>query len=155
MLHGSGYRQPNSVYAHGYVTVNGAKMSKSKGTFIKARTYLDHLDPEYLRYYYAAKLSSRIDDLDLNLEDFAQRVNSDLVGKLVNLASRTAGFITKRFNGKLAKINDTTLTEAFLAKQDVIADFTSRANTVKRCAKSWRWRILPTGLWPMLRLGKW
>ncbi|MGE6380540.1 methionine--tRNA ligase [Shewanella baltica] len=123
MLHGSGYRQPNSVYAHGYVTVNGAKMSKSKGTFIKARTYLDHLDPEYLRYYYAAKLSSRIDDLDLNLEDFAQRVNSDLVGKLVNLASRTAGFITKRFDGKLAKINDTTLTEAFLAKQDVIADF--------------------------------
>ncbi|MCB2381124.1 methionine--tRNA ligase [Shewanella sp. SR1] len=123
MLHGSGYRQPNSVYAHGYVTVNGAKMSKSKGTFIKARTYLDHLDPEYLRYYYAAKLSSRIDDLDLNLEDFAQRVNSDLVGKLVNLASRTAGFITKRFDGKLAKINDTPLTEAFLAKQDVIADF--------------------------------
>lgn len=123
MLHGSGYRQPNSVYAHGYVTVNGAKMSKSKGTFIKARTYLDHLDPEFLRYYYAAKLSSRIDDLDLNLEDFAQRVNSDLVGKLVNLASRTAGFITKRFDGKLAKINDTTLTEAFLAKQDVIADF--------------------------------
>ncbi|MGI2064766.1 methionine--tRNA ligase [Shewanella sp. MF08487] len=123
MLHGSGYRQPNSVYAHGYVTVNGAKMSKSKGTFIKARTYLDHLDPEYLRYYYAAKLSSRIDDLDLNLEDFAQRVNSDLVGKLVNLASRTAGFITKRFDGKLAKIADTTLTEAFLAKQDVIAEF--------------------------------
>ncbi|MCU8003910.1 MULTISPECIES: methionine--tRNA ligase [unclassified Shewanella] len=123
MLHGSGYRQPNSVYAHGYVTVNGAKMSKSKGTFIKARTYLDHLDPEYLRYYYAAKLSSRIDDLDLNLEDFAQRVNSDLVGKLVNLASRTAGFITKRFDGKLAKINDTKLTEAFLAKQEVIAEF--------------------------------
>ncbi|WP_037458809.1 methionine--tRNA ligase [Shewanella sp. HN-41] len=123
MLHGSGYRQPNSVYAHGYVTVNGAKMSKSKGTFIKARTYLDHLDPEYLRYYYAAKLSSRIDDLDLNLEDFAQRVNSDLVGKLVNLASRTAGFITKRFEGKLAKIADTTLTDAFLAKQEQIAEF--------------------------------
>ncbi|MCL1121968.1 methionine--tRNA ligase [Shewanella bicestrii] len=123
MLHGSGYRQPNSVYAHGYVTVNGAKMSKSKGTFIKARTYLDHLDPEYLRYYYAAKLSSRIDDLDLNLEDFVQRVNSDLVGKLVNLASRTAGFITKRFDGKLAKIADTTLTDAFLAKQEQIAEF--------------------------------
>ncbi|SUI72564.1 methionine--tRNA ligase [Shewanella morhuae] len=123
MLHGSGYRQPNSVYAHGYVTVNGAKMSKSKGTFIKARTYLEHLDPEYLRYYYAAKLSSRIDDLDLNLEDFAQRVNSDLVGKLVNLASRTAGFITKRFDGKLAKISDTSLTEVFLAKKDVIAEF--------------------------------
>ena len=123
MLYGSGYRQPNSVYAHGYVTVNGAKMSKSKGTFIKARTYLDHLDPEYLRYYYAAKLSSRIDDLDLNLEDFVQRVNSDLVGKLVNLASRTAGFITKRFDGKLAKIADTTLTDAFLAKQEQIAEF--------------------------------
>lgn len=123
MLYGSGYRQPNSVYAHGYVTVNGAKMSKSKGTFIKARTYLDHLDPEYLRYYYAAKLSSRIDDLDLNLEDFVQRVNSDLVGKLVNLASRTAGFITKRFDGKLARIADTTLTDAFLAKQEQIAEF--------------------------------
>ncbi|WP_299789253.1 methionine--tRNA ligase [uncultured Shewanella sp.] len=123
MLEGAGYRKPNSVFAHGYVTVNGAKMSKSKGTFIKARTYLDNLDPEYLRYYYAAKLSSRIDDLDLNLEDFAQRVNSDLVGKLVNLASRTAGFISKRFDGKLAKIADTTLEETFLAKQEVIADF--------------------------------
>ncbi|MCL1045190.1 methionine--tRNA ligase [Shewanella electrodiphila] len=122
MLHGAGIRKPNSVYAHGYVTVNGAKMSKSKGTFIKARTYLDNLNPEYLRYYYAAKLNSRVDDLDLNLEDFAQRVNSDLVGKLVNLASRTAGFISKRFDGKLAKINDTSLTEAFLAKQDTIAE---------------------------------
>ncbi|WP_394202069.1 methionine--tRNA ligase [Shewanella waksmanii] len=123
MLEGAGYRKPNSVYAHGYVTVNGAKMSKSKGTFIKARTYLDNLDPEYLRYYYAAKLSSRIDDLDLNLEDFAQRVNSDLVGKLVNLASRTAGFISKRFDGKLAAIEDMTLTDSFLAKQDEIANF--------------------------------
>ncbi|MCE9678338.1 methionine--tRNA ligase [Shewanella sp. AS1] len=123
MLEGAGFRKPNSVYAHGYVTVNGAKMSKSKGTFIKARTYLDNLNPEYLRYYYAAKLSSRIDDLDLNLEDFAQRVNSDLVGKLVNLASRTAGFISKRFDGKLAQINDLSLTESFLAKQDTIAEF--------------------------------
>ncbi|WP_028766893.1 methionine--tRNA ligase [Shewanella fidelis] len=123
MLDGAGLRKPTSVYAHGYVTVNGAKMSKSKGTFIKARTYLDNLDPEYLRYYYAAKLSSRIDDLDLNLEDFAQRVNSDLVGKLVNLASRTAGFISKRFDGKLAKITDTSLTDSFLAKQDTIANF--------------------------------
>ncbi|TVL04145.1 methionine--tRNA ligase [Shewanella algae] len=122
MLKGAGYRQPSSVYAHGYVTVNGAKMSKSKGTFIKARTYLDHLDPEYLRYYYAAKLSSRIDDLDLNLEDFAARVNSDLVGKLVNLASRTAGFIVKRFDAKLAKVEDNCLTESFLAKQELIAE---------------------------------
>ncbi|MCF1426623.1 MAG: methionine--tRNA ligase [Shewanella sp.] len=123
MLHGADFRQPTSVYAHGYVTVNGAKMSKSKGTFIKARTYLDNLDPEYLRYYYAAKLSSRIDDLDLNLEDFAQRVNSDLVGKLVNLASRTAGFVTKRFGAKLAKLEDTSLIDSFLAKQDQIAEF--------------------------------
>ncbi|MBL4816985.1 MAG: methionine--tRNA ligase, partial [Shewanella sp.] len=122
MLEGAGYRKPTHVYAHGYVTVNGAKMSKSKGTFIKARTYLDNLDPEYLRYYYAAKLSHRIDDLDLNLEDFAQRVNSDLVGKLVNLASRTAGFITKRFDGKLAKVADTTLEQVFLGKQEVIAE---------------------------------
>ncbi|WP_434929871.1 methionine--tRNA ligase [Shewanella sp. HL-SH8] len=123
MLHGANYRQPTSVFAHGYVTVNGAKMSKSKGTFIKARTYLDNLDPEFLRYYYAAKLSSRIDDLDLNLEDFAQRVNSDLVGKLVNLASRTAGFISKRFDGKLATIEDNSLAELFLAKQNQIAEF--------------------------------
>lgn len=102
MLEGSGFRKPNNVFVHGYVTVNGAKMSKSKGTFIKAGTYLNHLDPECLRYYYAAKLNSRIDDLDLNLEDFTQRVNSDVVNKIVNLASRNAGFITKRFDGKLA-----------------------------------------------------
>jgi len=122
MLEGAGIRKPTSVYAHGYVTVNGSKMSKSKGTFIKARTYLDNLDPEYLRYYYAAKLNSRIDDLDLNLEDFAQRVNSDLVGKLVNLASRTAGFISKRFDGKLAKVTDSSLSDIFLAKSEIIAE---------------------------------
>ncbi|MGR5240630.1 methionine--tRNA ligase [Photobacterium damselae] len=103
MLDGAGFRKPNNVFVHGYVTVNGAKMSKSKGTFIKAGTYLQHLDPECLRYYYAAKLNSRIDDLDLNLEDFTQRVNSDVVNKIVNLASRNAGFIAKRFDGKLAE----------------------------------------------------
>ncbi|MDR9827952.1 methionine--tRNA ligase [Vibrio sp. FNV 38] len=102
MLEGAGFRKPNNVFVHGYVTVNGAKMSKSKGTFIKAATYLKHLDPECLRYYYAAKLNSRIDDLDLNLEDFTQRVNADVVNKIVNLASRNAGFITKRFEGKLS-----------------------------------------------------
>ncbi|OEE31857.1 methionine--tRNA ligase, partial [Vibrio genomosp. F10 str. ZF-129] len=102
MLDGAGFRKPNNVFVHGYVTVNGAKMSKSKGTFIKASTYLNHLDPECLRYYYAAKLNSRIDDLDLNLEDFTQRVNADVVNKIVNLASRNAGFITKRFEGKLS-----------------------------------------------------
>jgi methionyl-tRNA synthetase len=107
-LHGAGYRTPTSVFAHGFVTVNGAKMSKSRGTFITARTYLNHFKPEYLRYYFAAKLSPRVDDFDLNLEDFVQRANSDLVGKLVNIASRSAGFIHKRFAGRLAS----SLTEA-------------------------------------------
>ncbi len=102
MLHGAGFRKPTGVFAHGFLTVDGAKMSKSRGTFIKARTYLKHLNPEYLRYYFAAKLSARIDDLDLNMDDFAQRVNSDLVGKVVNIASRNAGFIKKRFAGRLA-----------------------------------------------------
>jgi len=100
-LAGSNFRTPTAVWAHGFLTVNGTKMSKSKGTFIKARTYLDHLNPEYLRYYFAAKLNNRIDDFDLNLEDFRQRVNSDLVGKYINIASRTAGFIVKRFDGVL------------------------------------------------------
>jgi len=122
MLEGAGYRKPTSVYAHGFVTVNGAKMSKSKGTFIKGRTYLDHLNPEYLRYYYAAKLTSRIDDLDLNLEDFAQRVNSDLVGKVVNIASRCASFITKRFDGMLStNIDDQALADEVMNAGDSIA----------------------------------
>jgi methionyl-tRNA synthetase len=103
VLKGSGYRTPTSVYAHGFLTVDGQKMSKSRGTFIKARTYLDNLNPEFLRYYYAAKLGPTIEDIDLNLEDFVARVNSDLVGKLVNIASRCAGFISKRFDGQLAQ----------------------------------------------------
>ena len=102
VLQGAGFRTPTSVFAHGFLTVNGQKMSKSRGTFILARTYLDNLNPSYLRYYYAAKLGPTIEDLDLNLEDFTARVNSDLVGKLVNIASRCAGFIGKRFDGKLA-----------------------------------------------------
>ncbi len=102
MLAGAGFRTPNAIFAHGFLTVDGQKMSKSRGTFIMARTYLKHLNPEYLRYYFAGKLSSGIDDIDLNLEDFAQRVNSDLVGKVVNIASRCAGFVKKRFEGKLA-----------------------------------------------------
>jgi methionyl-tRNA synthetase len=102
MLHGAGFRMPSAVFCHGFLTVDGQKMSKSRGTFIMARTYLDHLNPEYLRYYFAAKLGPGIDDIDLSLEDFTQRVNSDLVGKLVNIASRCAGFINKRFGGKLA-----------------------------------------------------
>jgi len=104
MLHGAGFRKPTAVLAHGFLTVDGQKMSKSRGTFIKARTYLDHLDPEYLRYYFAAKLGAGVDDIDLNLEDFAQRVNADLVGKYVNIASRAAGFISKRFAGRLSAV---------------------------------------------------
>ena len=102
MLKASGYRQPNGVFVHGFLTVDGAKMSKSRGTFVMAETYLKHLNAEYLRYYYAAKLSSNVVDMDLNLDDFAARVNSDLVGKMVNIASRCAGFIVKKFDGKLA-----------------------------------------------------
>ena len=102
MLHGAGFRTPSAIFAHGFLTVNGQKMSKSRGTFIKARSYLDNLNPEYLRYYFAAKLSGSVEDIDLNLEDFQFRVNSDLVGKVVNIASRCAGFISKRFEGRLA-----------------------------------------------------
>lgn len=102
MLDGAGFRKPSAVYCHGFLTVDGQKMSKSRGTFIMAHTYLEHLNPEYLRYYFAAKLGPGIDDIDLNLEDFTTRVNADLVGKLVNIASRCAGFINKRFDGKLA-----------------------------------------------------
>ncbi|AHF01476.1 methionyl-tRNA synthetase [Thiomicrospira aerophila AL3] len=101
MLAGAGFRTPSAIFAHGFLTVDGAKMSKSRGTFIMASTYLKHLNPEYLRYYFATKLNSRIDDLDLNLDDFVQRVNSDLIGKVVNIASRCAGFVTKRFDGQL------------------------------------------------------
>jgi len=103
MLAGSNFRTPTAVFCHGFLTVNGQKMSKSRGTFITARTYLEQLNPEYLRYYFAAKLGNGIDDIDLNLEDFQQRVNSDLVGKVVNIASRCAGFINKKFAGKLSQ----------------------------------------------------
>ncbi|MEW6353855.1 MAG: methionine--tRNA ligase [Pseudomonadota bacterium] len=104
MLEGAGYRKPTAIFAHGFLTVNGQKMSKSRGTFITARTYLDHLNPEYLRYYYATKLNSTMEDIDLSLEDFVARVNSDLVGKYINIASRCAGFISKRFQGQLADL---------------------------------------------------
>ena len=97
LLMGAGMRTPTAVYAHGFLTVGGAKMSKSRGTFIRARTYLDHLHPDYLRYYYAAKLGAGTGDIDLNLEDFVSRVNSDVVGKVVNIASRCARFIQRNF----------------------------------------------------------
>lgn len=122
VLEGSGFRTPTSVYAHGFLTVDGQKMSKSRGTFIKARTYLDNLNPEVLRYYYAAKLGPTIEDIDLNLDDFIARVNSDLVGKLVNIASRCAGFINKRFDGKLADtLADDALFAEFANASEVIA----------------------------------
>ena len=117
MLHQANFRTPTGVNVHGFVTVDGRKMSKSRGTFIKARTYLDHLDPEYLRYYFATKLSARVEDIDLSLEDFVQKVNSDLVGKLVNIASRTAGFISKKFAGRLSsELANPDLVETIRAK---------------------------------------
>ncbi|NAW69494.1 methionine--tRNA ligase [Vibrio sp. V27_P1S3P104] len=123
MLDGSGFRKPTNIFVHGYVTVNGAKMSKSKGTFIKASTYLKHIEPECLRYYYAAKLNNRIDDLDLNLEDFTQRVNADVVNKIVNLASRNAGFIAKRFDGQLsAHFAEPELYHEFITAADRIGE---------------------------------
>jgi methionyl-tRNA synthetase len=128
MLLGAGMRMPTAVYAHGFLTVDGAKMSKSRGTFIRARTYLDHLQPDYLRYYYAAKLGPGMGDIDLSLEDFVQRVNADVVGKVVNIASRCAGFIQKRFDGRLAtELDEPGLYQQFLAARDEIGEaFESR-----------------------------
>ena len=128
MLTSAGYRTPTAVYAHGFLTVDGTKMSKSRGTFINAKTYLKHLNPEYLRYYLAAKLSSGVDDLDLNLEDFALRVNSDLVGKVVNIASRCAGFITKGFDGQMSSElgNPQLLDEMQAAKKEITDHYQCR-----------------------------
>jgi methionyl-tRNA synthetase len=118
----SGYRKPTQVFSHGFLTVNGDKMSKSRGTFITARSYLDHIkNPEYLRYYYAAKLNGSMEDIDLNLEDFVARVNSDLVGKYINIASRTAGFISKRFAGKLVSATQHAVVEIIKASAPEIA----------------------------------
>ncbi|WOJ96417.1 methionine--tRNA ligase [Congregibacter brevis] len=102
MLHAAELRTPTGVFVHGFLTVDGTKMSKSRGTFINANHYLEHLDAEYLRYYFAAKLSAGVDDIDLNLEDFVQRVNSDVVGKVVNIASRCAGFLRKNFDNRMS-----------------------------------------------------
>lgn len=128
MLEAAELRKPTGVNVHGFVTVNGAKMSKSKGTFIKARTYLDHLEPEYLRYYFASKLNDGVTDIDLNFEDFVQKNNADLVGKVVNIASRCAGFISKKFDGKLAEtLSDDALIKEFQAASEGIAQsFESR-----------------------------
>ena len=123
MLNASQLRLPTAIHAHGFLMVNGEKMSKSRGTFIMAQSYLTHFKPEYLRYFFASKLSNGIDDIDLNLEDFVQKANSDLVGKLVNIASRCAGFISKRFDNKLAQqLPNTELQNALLAESSTIAD---------------------------------
>lgn len=127
MLTSAQYRTPSAVYVHGFLTVDGTKMSKSRGTFINARTYLDHLDPEYLRYYLAAKLSSGVDDLDLNFEDFTARVNSDLVGKVINIASRCAGFISKGYDGVLAdRLDNPELLASMQAASEEIAQHFER-----------------------------
>ena len=128
MLHFSGFRVPTSVFAHGFLTVDGQKMSKSRGTFITARSYLDgKLNPEWMRYYIAAKLNSHIEDIDLNLQDFITRVNSDLVGKYVNIAARASGFIAKRFEGKLLDVSGSPLLQKLTDKSEPIAaDFEAR-----------------------------
>jgi len=123
MLHSANLRTPTKICVHGFLTVNGTKMSKSRGTFINARTYLDHLNPEYLRYYFAAKLTSNVDDIDLNLEDFIQRVNSDLVGKVVNIASRTAKFINNAGGVLANEIADADLWQKFVDSSETIANY--------------------------------
>ena len=121
-LLGSNFRTPNAIFAHGFLSVNGQKMSKSRGTFIQARTYLETLNPECLRYYYAYKLSAKIDDIDLSLEDFKQRVNSDIVGKVVNIASRSASFVVKKFDKELSKeCIEQDLYDEFVAASSEIA----------------------------------
>lgn len=132
VLDGASFRTPSKVHTHGFLTVDGTKMSKSRGTFILAKTYLEHLSPEYLRYYYAAKLNGSADDLDLNLEDFVARVNSDLVGKVINIASRTAGFLVKQFDGVLAdSVHDAALMAQFHAQAEPIAALFEAGDTAK------------------------
>ncbi|HEX2549671.1 MAG TPA: methionine--tRNA ligase, partial [Gammaproteobacteria bacterium] len=121
LLNGADYRMPTAVYCHGFLTIDGQKMSKSRGTFVKARAYLNHLNPEYLRYYLATKLNDRIEDLDLNFDDFMQRVNSDLIGKFINIASRSASFINKYFENHLA---------THLAEKDLYQEFLDAAPTI-------------------------
>ena len=123
VLEGANIRKPTSVFAHGFLTINGKKMSKSRGTFINAKTYLDNLDPNFIRYYYASKLGPSMEDIDLNMDDFVARVNSDLVGKLINIASRCSGFINKNFDGKLAsQLDDTDLFDIFSKSSQSIAN---------------------------------
>ncbi len=156
MLEGAGYRKPTALNVHGYLTVNGQKMSKSRGTFVKARTYLDHLDPEYLRYYYASKLGRGVEDLDLNLEDFVQKVNSDLVGKVVNIASRCAGFIHKGNAGVLVGADPAPeLLAAFREAARESPRPMRPATSIAPCARSWPSPTAPTPGSPNRRPGRW
>ncbi|WP_026212950.1 methionine--tRNA ligase [Faucicola boevrei] len=141
MLHGTDYRTPTAINAHGFLTVNGEKMSKSRGTFIKAETYINHLNPEYLRYYFASKLSDTVEDINLDLDDFMQKVNSDLVGKVVNIASRSANFIHKNNGGKLAnEITEKVLLQDIIDAGDEIAkayenrEFSRAMRLIMACA---------------------
>ena len=128
MLEGSGLRKPTAIFCHGFLTVDGEKMSKSRGTFFNARTYLKHLDPEYLRYYFASRLTNKIEDIDLSFDDFQTRVNSELVGKIINIGSRCAKFINKDFNNKLAsEFNNQDLVENVLSKtNDIVKNYEGR-----------------------------
>ncbi|MGB2081680.1 MAG: methionine--tRNA ligase, partial [Psychrobacter sp.] len=141
MLAGSEYRTPTGVFAHGFLMVNGEKMSKSRGTFIKAETYAEHLHPEYLRYYFASKLSDKVEDINLDLEDFMQKVNSDLVGKVVNIASRSAGFLVKKYDGMLSEVCvESELLEDITKTGDEIAaayenrEFSRAMRLIMQCA---------------------
>ena len=141
MLAGSEFRTPTGVFAHGFLMVNGEKMSKSRGTFIKAETYAEHLHPEYLRYYFASKLSDKVEDINLDLEDFMQKVNSDLVGKVVNIASRSAGFIVKKYDGMLSDVCvESELLEDITKTGDEIAaayenrEFSRAMRLIMQCA---------------------
>ena len=132
ILSSAGFRLPTAIYVHGHLTVNNQKMSKSRGTFITARHYLNYLNPEYLRYYYATKLSAKVEDIDLNFDDFTQRINADLIGKYINLASRCASFITKKFGGKLAsELPEPKLYESFLQAETIIIDYYETLNYSK------------------------
>ena len=160
MLQGAGFRRPTGVHVHGFLTVDGQKMSKSRGTNITARRYLDLLPPDHLRYYFAAKLGNGLDDIDFSLDDFTARVNSDIVGKLVNIASRCAPFIERGWRhagGPAAGPGAVRGVSALPPSPSPRC--TSRATTPARCAKSCRWPIAPTststsrspGCWPRTR----
>lgn len=161
MLEGAGYRTPTAVNAHGFLTVNGEKMSKSRGTFIKAETYLTHLNPEYLRYYFASKLSASVEDINLDLEDFMQKVNSDLVGKVVNIASRSAGFIHKNNDGKLSdELTEPKLIDEIICAGDEIAaayetrEFAKVTRLIMACADKANEYIDTQKPWALNKAGK-